>query len=245
MDYSKTFAIVPCYNEGASIASTMMHLRSVCPEINIVAINDGSEDNTLAQLRSLKDPKLSVINMPVNGGIGTAVQTGLLFAVRNGAEYAVKFDGDGQHLAEEIKLLLEPLIANEADFVIGSRFLKKTAGFQSTFFRRMGIMLFRILSGLLTKTAVTDSTSGFRAYNRRALDFASCFYPSFDYPEPEECILFLCNNFKVREVSCKMAERQGGGSSISPLRAGYYIFKVSFAMIMERFRPLKKLGDKK
>ncbi|MCI5778633.1 MAG: glycosyltransferase family 2 protein [Lentisphaeria bacterium] len=214
-------------------------MSRICPGIRIVVINDGSTDDTASRLRSLDIDGMTVIEMPVNSGIGNAVQTGLIFARRNGADYAVKFDGDGQHLPEEIAALMTPLLEKRADLVIGSRFLKKNDGFRSTFLRRVGIKFFRFLSVVLTGHVITDTTSGFRAYNRRALDFAAKYYPSFDYPEPEEGIMFLRNGLTVSEVACKMAERRAGKSSIRPLRACYYMVKVTFAMVMERMRPMK------
>jgi glycosyltransferase involved in cell wall biosynthesis len=236
---NKTFVIVPCYNEAGSVIATLTHLREVHPDFTIVAVNDGSTDNTLQCLRSIEDEKLIVIDLPFNSGIGTAVQTGLLYAERNGARYAIKFDGDGQHLAEEIELLLAPLTRGEADLVAGSRFLTPDSdGFKSTLLRRAGIRLFYFLTLILTGKGISDCTSGFRAYNRTALEFAARHYPYFDYPEPEESILFLRNNFEVKEVPCKMAVRQSGSSSIHSWKAFYFMFKVSFSMIMGRFRPV-------
>ena len=234
------FVISPCYNEEACVASTMRTLRQACPDVTIVAVNDGSTDRTLACLRELDDPKLVILDLPLNSGIGTAVQTGLLYACRHGAEYAVKFDSDGQHPADQIEALLSPLRRGEADLVAGSRFLDGSGGFQSTFFRRMGIRVFRCLSFLLTGRGVTDATSGFRAYNREALDFAARYYPAFDYPEPEESILFLRNRFRVLEIPCSMAERQGGRSSIGPGKAVYFMVKVGFAMVMAALRDRRR-----
>lgn len=236
------FAVVPCYNEAASIGTTLRHLREVCPEIHIAAVNDGSEDDTLDRLEALNDVRLTILDLPCNSGIGTTVQTGLLFAERGGAGYAVKFDGDGQHLAEEIELLLKPLLDGEADLVIGSRFLKGNDGFRSTFCRRQGIRLLGWLCFLLTGRRITDTTSGFRAYNRRALEFAARYYPAFDYPEPEECVMFLRNGFRVKEVSCRMAERQGGQSSIRAWKTVYFMFKVGFAMIMAGIRRKRRVS---
>ena len=238
------FIIIPCFNEELCIESTIRNLRSNMPGVRIAVVNDGSSDHTLDKIQSLQDPALTILDIPLNSGIGTTVQTGLLYAMRNGAKYSVKADGDGQHPAEEIPHLLAPLLAGEADFVIGSRFLEKGDGFHSTFFRRIGIRFFHILSFLLTGTAITDATSGFRAYNRNTLEFAAKYYPAFDYPEPEECILFLRNGFRGREVPCRMAERQAGQSSIRPWKAVYYMLKVGFAMIMEAIRPRKPEGGK-
>ncbi len=226
MNPEKVFIIVPCYNEEECILSVLTNLRGKMPEAHIVAVNDGSKDRTLSLLRSFDDSRFTVLDLPFNCGIGVAVQTGLLFASRSGAEYAVKFDGDGQHPADGISALLKPIADGEADFVVGSRFLKNE-GFQSTRIRRVGIRFFYYLSYLLTGQALTDCTSGFRSYGSKALSFASINYPSFDYPEPEESILFLRNSFRVREVPVLMLERQGGQSSIRPHKAVYYMLKVT------------------
>lgn len=241
MDASSLTIVIPCYNEEACIVSTLSEVRRNVPQARIVAINDGSSDRTSELLRGIDDPNLTVLDLPFNSGIGVAVQTGLIYAARHGAETAVKFDADGQHPAREIPRLLEA-IDNGADFVIGSRFVADTNGFRSYFMRRTGIRFFRFLIAAVTGCSITDATSGFRAYGREALLFAAENYPSFDYPEPEECILFLRNNFKVVEIPCNMSERQGGRSSIRSLKAVYYMLKVSFAMIMERVRPRIRKG---
>ena len=121
--------------------------------------------------------------------------------------------------------------------MVGSRFLNPKYGFKSTFMRRIGIRVFRVLSQLLTGHGITDNTSGFRAYSKRALRFAARYYPSFDYPEPEEVILFLRNGYMVKEVPVAMAERAGGKSSINHFKAVYYMIKVTFSVLMAAMRP--------
>lgn len=235
------FAIVPCYNEGANIGNTLSDLLKTHPNINIVAVNDGSSDNTSDAISALQNERIVLLELPFNSGIGTAVETGLLYAVRHNADYAIKFDGDGQHLSSEIDLLLEPLRSKKADLTIGSRFLGNVpGGFKSTFMRRLGIRFFSLLSWILTGKVMTDSTSGFRAYNREALAFAVKYYPAFDYPEPEENILFLRNRFRIQEVPCKMNIRESGRSSIKALKAIYYMVKVSLSMIMAASRSVKQ-----
>src|SRR5690606_11142128 len=145
--------------------------------------------------------------------------------------YAIQFDGDGQHLPSEIHKILEPLYKQECDSCIGSRFVAKTEGFQSTFMRRIGIRFFEFLNSLLIKQKITDSTSGFRAYNKKAIAFLAAHYPT-DYPEPETIILMGKNNFTIKEVSVEMQERQGGHSSISGLKSAQYMIKVSLAILM-------------
>ncbi|MBR2358205.1 MAG: glycosyltransferase family 2 protein [Lentisphaeria bacterium] len=236
MSNDKVFVIIPCYNEAAAIRKTVENLLTVRPDAIAVVIDDGSKDNSVEEVKKIHSDRVVSLVQPFNCGIGTTVETGLLYAYRHNAAYAVKFDGDGQHLAEEIELLLAPLRSGEADLTIGSRFLVVGDGFKSTFIRRIGIKFFQMLCWVLTRKTMTDNTSGFRGYNQEALAFAAKNYPSFDYPEPEENILFIRNKFRVKEVPCKMNLRQGGTSSISALKAVYYMVKVSLAMLMAALR---------
>ena len=234
----KTALLMPCYNEEACIADVIDSITQVLPEVYLIMVNDGSADNTariISEKAALNDHVI-LLDLPINLGIGGAVQTAFCYAARNSFEYAVKVDGDGQHPVDQIPRLLEALRKENADMVIGSRFLEKE-GFQSTFCRRMGITFFRVLNSLLIRQTITDNTSGFRAYSRRALLFAEKHYPSFDYPEPEEVILMAQNGFKIVEVPVVMACRQGGSSSISPLKAVYYMLKVFFSVVMAAFHP--------
>jgi hypothetical protein len=228
-----TLVIVPAYNEGENIVRVIEDLKGVGLALDILVINDGSTDNTLQAARNTG--MALVVDLPKNMGIGGAVQTGFKYASRNGYRVAVQFDGDGQHLAAEMPKLLAILEKGGADMVIGSRFLQKQGGFRSTFFRRIGIRTFQLLNSLLIGQKVTDNTSGFRAYNRRAIEFLARYY-SVDYPEPEAVILMGRNNFRIKEESVFMRERQGGGSSIGGLGSGYYMIKVVLAIIMASLR---------
>lgn len=236
MKNSEICVIVPCYNEEASIAGVLRNLAEHLPEAKVVVIDDGSKDNTIAVAE--QSDNAVVLKLPVNLGIGGAVQTGLKYAARNGYRYAVKFDGDGQHKAEEIATLLKPISEQRADVVIGSRFVdEKSVGFKSTFSRRLGIKMFRWVNSLLIGQTITDNTSGFRAYNYNALQFLATHYPSFDYPEPEEVVLLGKNRFNIIEVSTPMEARTGGSSSISGYKSLYFMLKVMLAVLMVAIRP--------
>lgn len=227
--------IVPCYNESACILNVLKDIKTFQPNARIVVVNDCSTDDTARIVA--KDGSAVLLNLPVNLGVGAAMQTGFLYALENGFGRAVKFDGDGQHSARMIDSLVEPLQKGEADLVIGSRFLTRD-GFQSTALRRVGISFFRWLCRLLTGQTITDTTSGFRAYNAEALAFAAVHYPSFDYPEPEEVILLGRNGFRIKEVPIVMNERQGGKSSLASAgNSIYYMLKVSLSMIFAAARP--------
>lgn len=228
----RMLAVIPAYNEQDAIAGTLRSLKRDCPDLDLLVINDGSQDHTVAAAR--ETGFTTVVELPCNLGIGGAVQTGFKYAERQGYDVAIQFDADGQHLAREIEKLVAPLASGEADVVIGSRFLGEKT-FQSTFARRIGIFVFYLLNSYLIRQPITDNTSGFRAYNRRAIAFLAEHYPT-DYPEPEAIILLGKNGFKLKEVAVAMQERQGGVSSINLRRSVYYMVKVVLAILVTFFR---------
>ncbi len=237
---SDLLIVVPAYNEAQSIGLVIEDLRKMDLEMDILVVNDGSADSTSAVARATG--KALVVDLPKNLGIGGAVQTGFKYAARNGYRLAIQFDGDGQHLAEEIPKLLARLEQGGVNMVIGSRFQQKHAGYRSTFIRRLGIRLFEGLNSVLIGQRITDNTSGFRAYDRQAIEFLSIHYP-VDYPEPETIILLGRNHFKISEVSAEMRERQGGGSSIAGLKGAYYMIKVILAVLMTFLRKPIMAGE--
>lgn len=230
----KTLVIIPAYNESANISKVIGSIRSQDLMLDILVVNDGSVDDTgnIAEATG----KVWVTNLAVNLGIGGAVQTGLKFARDNNYDAAVQFDGDGQHKAGELAKILGPILNREADVVIGSRFCYRHDGWKSSFFRRVGIKLFQKINSVLIKQSITDNTSGFRAYNKKAVDFLADNFP-MDYPEPETIILLGRNGFKIQEVPVEMQERQGGRSSIYGLKSAYYMIKVLLAIFMTSIRP--------
>ena len=183
---SKILIIIPAHNEEHSIAHVIDELHKENSNWHLLVINDGSTDHTKELAESMGSAK--VINLPYQVGIGSCVQTGFIYADKNDYDYAIQFDGDGQHKVCEIKKLLTHLESCDADAVNGSRFFNKDKKYKSTISRSIGIKFFKILNSILIKQKITDNTSGFRAYNRKAIRFLSKNYPS-DYPEPEAVIL--------------------------------------------------------
>ena len=227
----KSIVIIPAYNEEKSIVKTVQDICEHAPEFDYVIINDCSTDQTLSVCRK---HHLHVLNLPVNLGIGGAVQTGFLYAYKNGYDYAVQFDGDGQHDAQYLQKMRDYMIEQNADMLIGSRFLEKV-GFQSTGMRRFGIRYFSALIKLLTGQKITDPTSGMRMINRDILAMYSESYPK-DYPEPESVVAIINSGKKVMEYPVIMRKRMEGTSSISPLKSIYYMIKVSLAIFLEMLR---------
>ena len=227
----KSIVIIPAYNEEKSIVKTVQDICEHAPEFDYVIINDCSTDQTLSVCRK---HHLHVLNLPVNLGIGGAVQTGFLYAHKNGYDYAVQFDGDGQHDAQYLQKMRDYMIEQNADMLIGSRFLEKE-GFQSTGMRRFGIRYFSALIKFLTGQKITDPTSGMRMINRDILAMYSESYPK-DYPEPESVVAIINSGKQVMEYPVIMRKRTEGTSSISPLKSVYYMIKVSLAIFLEMLR---------
>lgn len=225
----KIAAIVPAYNEEKAITAVVNDILQTAQSqnllITVIVVNDCSKDSTSEIISKLN---CIALDLPVNLGIGGAVQTGFKYAFENGFDYAIQIDGDGQHPASEIPKLISAAKENNLDVVIGSRFISKE-GFQSSVVRRMGINYFKWLNRFLVGVTVNDSTSGFRLINKKVLEIVSDYYPD-EYPEPEAIILYSLNKFKIGEVSVSMRERQGGVSSIGAVSSVYYMFKVSLAI---------------
>lgn len=239
LKHAKIAIIIPCYNEQDNIVQVIKELedfRQFFPNSKFIVINDGSTDNTLDVLKTISK-QIVLLNLPCNLGVGGAVQSGFCYAEDNDFDYALKFDGDGQHTIESITVLLECLAKNNIDMVIGSRFCgKQKNGFKSSFARRMGIAFFKYFIALLSGYKPTDATSGIRCYNRNAIKFLTLYYPAFDYPEPEEIILMKKNGFKIMDCPVIMRERLGGTSSINFLKSFYFMAKVAFAIFMISLR---------
>jgi glycosyltransferase involved in cell wall biosynthesis len=230
----KILIIVPAYNEEASLPGVIQDLREHIPSADVLVVNDGSHDATVLVARKLE---VAVLDLPFNLGIGGAVQAGYLYAERNAYDIAVQFDGDGQHLASEIKKLLEPLEANRADIVVGSRFITM-GGYKSPILRKMGIGIFSFVLSRILGTTVTDSTSGFRAVNRRVIEFFAHTYPD-DYPEVESLVLLHRVGLRMTEVPVVMRDRTGGRSSITPIRSIYYMTKVLMAIFIDLMKKVR------
>ncbi len=226
----KKLIIVPAYNEEDAIERTIVEIKDVLG-FDYVIINDCSTDKTK---EICKSRGYNVVNLPVNLGIGGAVQTGYKFAYDNGYDIAVQIDGDGQHNPVYLGAMAEVMEKENVDMVIGSRYIEKQ-GFQSSFLRRIGINYLSALIFFLTRKKITDPTSGLRMVNRKLIkDFAER-YPK-DYPEPETTMSVICKGLAVKEIPVKMRSRQGGVSSINPSKSVYYMIKVSLAIIVEKMR---------
>ncbi len=234
----KLLVIIPAFNEEASIGSVISSIKKELPQAHILVVNDGSRDKT-AEIA--ENNGVIVLNHLYNMGIGATMQTGFKYASLMGYEVAVQVDGDGQHPADQIKYLIEPVLNKKADLVVGSRFLGE-GDYKPSLARGAGMAIFSKLVSAIIKEKVTDTTSGFRASGKDCIAFFSGRYPD-DYPEVEALVLLHKRGFSIMEVPVKMAERAGGRSSITPVKSAYYMVKVLLAILVDL---LKKVdGEKK
>jgi glycosyltransferase involved in cell wall biosynthesis len=233
----KLAVIIPAYNEQDSIAMVINDILSIqITNIQIIPIvvNDCSTDKTVEAASKLN---CVLLDLPVNLGIGGAVQTGYKYAFENNFEYAIQVDGDGQHPASEIPKLVKEIEKREYNIIIGSRFIENT-GFQSTGMRRLGINFLKNWIKLFSGIIVNDNTSGFRLFDKEVIKLVQKSYPD-EYPEPESIIMFAKYGFKIKEVAVEMKERQGGQSSIKAFDQLYYMIKVSIAIFYTYLRTKK------
>ena len=226
---SKVLIIIPAYNESENIETVVDHIVNNYPQYDYVVINDGSKDKTREVCRKRG---YQFINLSINLGIGGAVQTGYKYARDQGYDMAVQLDGDGQHDVAFLDEMIQVIEKQEADIVIGSRFVEKE-GFQSSFARRTGINFLSFLILLSTGKHIKDVTSGYRLVNKRFIEIYADDYP-IDYPEPEAIIQAIMYGGIIKEYPVIMKERIGGESSINLVASVYYMIKVTLAIIVRR-----------
>lgn len=225
--------IIPAHNEAENLPHVLPHLQKTVPEADIVVIDDHSSDDTAAVARKLG---AQVVTLPNNLGYGGAVQTGFRYAAEFGYDFGVMMDADGQHDPDSAPALLAPVMAEECDVALGSRFKGKMT-YHASFIRRMGMKAFAIITNLLTAQQVTDATSGFQAMNRDVMVFfAEENYPS-DYPDADTLIMLHFAGFKVCEIPVLMHDRIAGDSMHgSSLKNIYYIAKMLLSIFMVYLR---------
>jgi len=227
----RRLAIVPALNEEASVGAVIDEIYRFDPGFEVVVVDDGSSDRTAAVA---SEHGAHVLKLPFNLGIGGAMQTGYRYAWENGFDVAVQVDGDGQHDPRELPAILEPLLEGRVDMVVGSRFAGQRS-YRVPVLRRLAIRFFARTISLLVRQRVTDTTSGFRAVNRRGIALFARDYPH-DYPEVEATVMVVRHRLRLCEVPVSMRERRAGRSSIGALSSVYYMVKVLLALFVGMFR---------
>ena len=229
---------VPAFNEQGRVGDVVRDVRSTLPDADVVVIDDGSADETAAEERAAG---ATVIRLPLNSGYGTALQTGYKYAVRNGYAVIGQIDADGQHQARYLREMLDALDEQNADVVIGSRFLGRDGHYRPSAARKVGIALFSRIASLVTRQRITDPTSGFQTMRVDvARFFCSDVYPN-DYPDADILILLHRSGFAVREVPVQMrpstnVSMHAGHKSI------YYVYKMMLSIFVTMLRGRKAEG---
>ena len=217
-------------------------IREHAPDFDVLVVDDGSTDATR---RIADEAGTTVLHHPFNLGIGGAVQSGFFYARDHDYDFMVQVDGDGQHDPQEIASLLDAMEEDfGVDMVCGSRFLSGDHRYPAPISRRTGIHVFAFIVSRLVGQRVSDPTSGFRLYNRRAISLFARDYPH-DYPEVEAVLMLHVHRLAMREVPVRMFQRGGGSSSISSGKSLYYMVKVLLAIFvgLARARPVPEPGD--
>lgn len=233
----RTLVFIPAWNEADSVATVIAGVRGHLPEADLLVVDDGSSDETAARAT---EAGATVAALPFNQGLGAALQTGYLYALREGYDFCAHLDADGQHPPGEVARLLEEVRADRADLVIGSRYREpgeiKSDDYRPTISRRIGTSVFRFFLTLATRQRFTDTTSGMRAANRRVMKLFSENY-SPDFAEIESLQLAVRQGLRVEEVPVRMLERVGGSSFLTPVRSAFFIFKGLVVLLVGQFRP--------
>jgi glycosyltransferase involved in cell wall biosynthesis len=257
----RVLVFIPAWNEAASVAAVIEGVRERLPEADVLVVDDGSADATAARAR---EAGATVASLPFNQGLGAALQTGYLYALRQGYDFCAHLDADGQHPPAEVARLLEEVRADRAELVIGSRYQdpaaadqpigggdvgagddreERAADYRPTLSRRIGTSVFRFFLTLATRQRFTDTTSGMRAANRRVMALFSENY-SPDFAEIESLQLAVRQGLRVEEVPVRMLERAGGSSFLTPLRSTFFIFKGMIVLLVGQFRPRRAEAER-
>ncbi len=231
----KILLIIPAYNEEANVLRVYNNIVSYNKhaknKLDVIFINDGSIDNTE---NILLENKINHVKLIQNLGIGGAVQTGYKYALYNDYDIAIQFDGDGQHDVNYVEALIKPILDGDADMTIGSRFIDSTSSeFKSSGMRRAGIKIISWCIKFKTRKKIYDTTSGFRAVNKRIIESFAVHYP-LEYPEPISSVDVLLDGMNLKEVPVSMKERVAGKSSIGSWKNIYYMINVTLSILLRK-----------
>lgn len=232
----KILLIIPSYNEEKNIINVYNVIKNYNKnnkqKYDYIFINDCSTD---ASEKIFKENKINNIKLIHNLGIGGAVQAGYKYALENNYDIAVQFDGDNQHDINYVKNIIEPIMNNKANMIIGSRFFNNNSEFKSTKLRRIGINTISFFIKLFTGKKIYDTTSGFRAIDKKLIKEFSLYYPT-EYPEPVSTVSILKKGYIIDEVGVSMNERINGESSIKAWKSIYYMINVILSIMVTGLR---------
>ena len=227
MSAPRVLVIIPAHDEQESLPGTLDEVRAAAPLLDVLVVDDGSRDATA---RVARERGTRVLLLPFNLGVGGALQTGFRWAVEHGYDVGVQLDADGQHDPAYLPALLEPVLSGRCDVSIGSRYVRRS-GYRAPVARRVGMVLFSSLVSAVLHTRITDTTSGFRAYARRAMVVCQHDFPK-DFPDAPLLIRLGRCGFRLEEVPVEMRGRRAGRSFYTLGKSLYYPYKNLLASLM-------------
>ena len=227
----KILIALPARNEENHIGQVLQQICDLHPDISVVVVDDASNDSTAEIV--LRFPSVSLIRLPFWMGYGGALQTAYKYAFRNGFDFVIQMDADGQHDPASIQQMMDRM--DEADIVVGSRFLNGGT-YRMPFVRRLGCRLLSFLGQRLTGMKITDPTSGFQTLNRKALGIAIQDYYPMDYPDLDVLILMHRFRLQVKEIPVRMHPSSGKSGMHEGLQVWYYAFKMILSIFVMMLR---------
>ena len=232
--------VVPAWNEETVIGGCLEEIRRILPTWDVVVVSDGSTDRTAAIVRSMGIP---VIDLPFNLGVGGARRAGFSFAVREGYDEVLQFDGDGQHDPAEVAHLLDAQAATGADVVIGARFAER-GEYVVRGPRKWAMTMLSAVLSRVCRTSLTDVTSGLQLCGPRAIALYAREYPAEYLGDTVEAIVLAARSgLVVRQAGVVMRERVGGTPSHSPVKSAVFLIRAMVALAIALTRPPRALAE--
>jgi glycosyltransferase involved in cell wall biosynthesis len=233
----RTLVFIPAFDEADSITAVVSDVRQQLPDVDVLVIDDGSADQTAARAKSAG---ARVASLPFNQGLGAALQTGYLYAERHSYDCCAHLDADGQHPVPELARMLELIWTDQADFVLGSRYIdpgvSAAAGaYRASFSRSIGIWLFRHMLSITSGRRFTDTTSGLRAVNRRAMRMFADVY-DHDFHELESLQRAARAGLRIHELPVTMLPRTAGKTKVTPVKSAFFVFKALVVLAVGSLR---------
>jgi len=227
----RTLIVIPAWNESESITDVVREIRSELPDVDVLVVDDGSRDDTAARARAAG---ALVSRLPFNLGVGAAMRLGYRYGHAHGYDHVVQVDADGQHDPRYVPKLIDALAA--ADIVIGARFAGE-GDYRIRGPRRWAMVLLAAVLSRFARTPLTDTTSGFRATNRRATELFAAWYPVEYLGDTVETLVHATRRgMAIRQVPVAMRRRMAGTPSHSPMKAMVYLVRAMAIIILATVR---------
>ncbi len=227
----RVLIIVPAWNEAESIADVVTEVRGELPGVDVIVIDDGSTDDTAGQAAKAG---AIVAKLPYNLGVGGAMRTGYRYARDYGYDVAIQVDADGQHDPRYIPKLVDAL--DEHDLVIGARFAGE-GGYTVTGPRKWAMRMLSLVISRLSRTRLTDTTSGHRACNRRLIEFFAHWYPAEYLGDTIEVLVRVARSgYSITQIPVAMRPRMAGVPSASPVKSTIYLGRAGIVLLLALIR---------